>query len=211
MVAEKYPNIPGIPDKSKLRLHHPYGVDSELLRAFDEEQVDLAFNQALPKLLKFVDARVVYDDNDLGHANLDVSKFDNAPNMQFNYHADLFNDSDKYTVRLDGAIVLEMTISAGKRRNSIPAGRYLSKVDFYKECKTTGEKVIDLINQLPRWIQLQKNYLKQKFIPVSLKPFAEILSVDFEEPNECPDCGRIMSDDNSEPYCDNCVYKGGTV
>lgn len=211
MVAEQYPNIPGIPDKSKLRLHHPYGVDSELLRAFDEEQVDLAFNQALPKLLKFVDARVVYDDNDLGHANLDVSKFDNAPNMQFNYHADLFNDSDKYTVRLDGAIVLEMTISAGKRRNSIPAGRYLSKVDFYKECKTTGEKVIDLINQLPRWIQLQKNYLKQKFIPVSLKPFAKILSVDFEEPNECPDCGRIMSDDNSEPYCDNCVHKGGTV
>ncbi len=211
MVAEQYPNIPGIPDKSKLRLHHPYGVDSELLRAFDEEQVDLAFNQALPKLLKFVDARVVYDDNDLGHANLDVSKFDNAPNMQFNYHADLFNDSDKYTVRLDGAIVLEMTISAGKRRNSIPTGRYLSKVDFYKECKTTGEKVIDLINQLPRWIQLQKNYLKQKFIPVSLKPFAEILSVDFEKPNECPECKRDMSDDNSEPYCDNCVHKGGTV
>ncbi len=134
--------------------------------------------------------------------------------MQFNYHADLFNDSDKYTVRLDGAIAFEMTISAGKRRNSIPAGRYLSKVDFYKECKTTGEKVIDLINQLPRWIQLQKNHLKevkQKFIPVALKSFAEILSVDFEEPNECPDCGRIMSDDNSEPYCDTCVHKGGTV
>ena len=216
MVAEQYPNIPGIPDKSELRLHHSYGVESELLRAFDKEQVDLAFNQALPKLLKFVDAFAIYDDNDLGHANLDVSKFDNAPNMQFNYHADLFNDSDKYTVRLDGAIAFEMTISAGKRRNSIPAGRYLSKVDFYKECKTTGEKVIDLINQLPRWIQLQKNYLKQKFIPVSLKPFAEILSVDIEEPNkkeidECPECGRIMSDDNSEPYCDTCVHKGGTV
>ena len=203
-----------VPDKPELRLHHSYGVESELLRAFDKEQVDLAFNQALPKLLKFVDAFAVYDDNDLGYANLDVSKFDNAPNMQFNYHADLFNDSDKYTVRLDGAIVFEMTISAGKRRNSIPAGRYLSKVDFYKECKTTGEKVIDLINQLPRWIQLQKNHLKevkQKFIPVALKSFAEILSVDFEEPNECPDCGRIMSDDNSEPYCDTCVHKGGTV
>ena len=216
MVAEQYPNIPGIPDKSELRLHHSYGVESELLRAFDKEQVDLAFNQALPKLLKFVDAFAIYDDNDLGHANLDVSKFDNAPNMQFNYHADLFNDSDKYTVRLDGAIVFEMTISAGKREYSIPTGRYLSKVDFYKECKTTGEKVIDLINQLPRWIQLQKNYLKQKFIPVSLKPFAEILSVDIEEPNkkeidECPECGRIMSDDNSEPYCDTCVHKGGTV
>ena len=216
MVAEQYPNIPGIPDKSELRLHHSYGVESELLRAFDKEQVDLAFNQALPKLLKFVDAFAIYDDNDLGHANLDVSKFDNAPNMQFNYHADLFNDSDKYTVRLDGAIVFEMTISAGKREYSIPTGRYLSKVDFYKECKTTGEKVIDLINQLPRWIQLQKNYLKQKFIPVSLKPFAEILSVDIEEPNkkeidECPECGRIMSDDNSAPYCDNCVHKGGTV
>ena len=214
MVAEQYPNIPGIPDKSELRLHHSYGVESELLRAFDKEQVDLAFNQALPKLLKFVDAFAVYDDNDLGYANLDVSKFDSAPNMQFNYHADLFNDSDKYTVRLDGAIVFEMTISAGKRRNSIPAGRYLRKVDFYKECKTTGEKVIDLINQLPRWIQLQKNHLKevkQKFIPVALKSFAEILSVDFEEPNECPDCGRIMSDDNSEPYCDTCVHKGGTV
>jgi len=215
MVAEQYPNIPGIPDKSELRLHHSYGVESELLRAFDKEQVDLAFNQALPKLLKFVDAFAVYNDNDLGHANLDVSKFDNAPNMQFNYHADLFNDSDKYTVRLDGAIVFEMTISAGKRRNSIPAGRYLSKVDFYKECKTTGEKVIDLINQLPRWIQLQKNHLKeikQKYeqnkIGVSLESFVEILSVEIDE---CPECGRIMSDDNSEPYCDNCVYKGGTV
>ena len=215
MVAEQYPNIPGIPDKSELRLHHSYGVKSELLRAFDKEQVDLAFNQALPKLLKFVDAFAIYNDNDLGHANLDVSKFDNAPNMQFNYHADLFNDSDKYTVRLDGAIVFEMTISAGKRRNSIPAGRYLSKVDFYKECKTTGEKVIDLINQLPRWIQLQKNHLKeikQKYeqnkIGVSLESFVEILSVEIDE---CPECGRIMSDDNSEPYCDNCVYKGGTV
>ena len=218
MVAEQYPNIPGIPDKPKLRFHYPYGVDSELLRAFDKEQVDLAFNQALPKLLKFVDAFAVYNDNDLGHANLDVSKFDNAPNMQFNYHADLFNDSDKYTVRLDGAIVFEMTISAGKREYSIPTGRYLSKVDFYKECKTTGEKVIDLINQLPRWIQLQKNYLKEiklKLIPdyrvltyFSLKHFVEILSVEIDE---CPDCGRIMSDDNSEPYCDNCVYKGGTV
>ena len=215
MVAEQYPNIPGIPDKSELRLHHSYGVESELLRAFDKEQVDLAFNQALPKLLKFVDAFAVYNDNDLGHANLDVSKFDNAPNMQFNYHADLFNDSDKYTVRLDGAIVFEMTISAGKRRNSIPAGRYLSKVDFYKECKTTGEKVIDLINQLPRWIQLQKNHLKeikQKYeqnkIGVSLESFVEILSVEIDE---CPECGRIMRDDNSEPYCDNCVYKGGTV
>ena len=215
MVAEQYPNIPGIPDKSELRLHHSYGVESELLRAFDKEQVDLAFNQALPKLLKFVDAFAVYDDNDLGYANLDVSKFDNAPNMQFNYHADLFNDSDKYTVRLDGAIAFEMTISAGKRRNSIPAGRYLSKVDFYKECKTTGEKVIDLINQLPRWIQLQKNHLKeikQKYeqnkIGVSLESFVEILSVEIDE---CSDCGRIMSDDNSEPYCDNCVHKGGTV
>jgi len=218
MVAEQYPNIPGIPDKPKLRFHYPYGVDSELLRAFDKEQVDLAFNQALPKLLKFVDAFAVYDDNDLGYANLDVSKFDNAPNMQFNYHADLFNESDKYTVRLDGAIVLEMTISAGKRQYSIPTGRYLSKVDFYKECKTTGQKVIDLINQLPRWIQLQKNHLKEKKqkyeqnkIPVSLESFADILSIDFEEIDECPDCGRIMSDDNSEPYCDNCVQKGGTV
>ena len=215
MVAEQYPNIPGIPDKSELRLHHSYGVESELLRAFDKEQVDLAFNQALPKLLKFVDAFAIYDDNDLGHANLDVSKFDNAPNMQFNYHADLFNDSDKYTVRLDGAIVFEMTISAGKRRNSIPAGRYLSKVDFYKECKTTGEKVIDLINQLPRWIQLQKNHLKeikQKYeqnkIGVSLESFVEILSVEIDE---CPDCGRIMSAHNSAPYSDNCVHKGGTV
>ena len=215
MVAEQYPNIPGIPDKSELRLHHSYGVESELLRAFDKEQVDLAFNQALPKLLKFVDAFAIYDDNDLGHANLDVSKFDNAPNMQFNYHADLFNDSDKYTVRLDGAIAFEMTISAGKRRNSIPAGRYLSKVDFYKECKTTGEKVIDLINQLPRWIQLQKNHLKeikQKYeqnkIGVSLESFVEILCVEIDE---CPECGRIMSDDNSAPYCDNCVHKGGTV
>ena len=215
MVAEQYPNIPGIPDKSELRLHHPYGVESELLRAFDKEQVDLAFNHALPKLLKFVDAFAIYNDNDLGHANLDVSKFDNAPNMQFNYHADLFNESDKYTVRLDGAIVLEMTISAGKREYSIPTGRYLSKVDFYKECKTTGQKAIDLINQLPRWIQLQKNHLKeikQKYeqnkIGVSLESFVEILSVEIDE---CPDCGRIMSDDNSEPYCDNCVYKGGTV
>tara|TARA_A100001391_G_scaffold198059_2_gene179217 strand:- start:1953 stop:2609 length:657 start_codon:yes stop_codon:yes gene_type:complete len=217
MVAEQYPNIPGIPDKSELRLHHPYGVDSELLRAFDKEQVDLAFNQALPKLLKFVDAFAVYNDNDLGHANLDVSKFDNAPNMQFNYHADLFNDSDKYTVRLDGAIVLEMTISAGKREYSIPTGRYLSKVDFYKECKTTGEKVIDLINQLPRWIQLQKNYLKQKFIPVSLKPFAEILSVDIEEPNkkelnECPECYEYKPDDarvEKGMKCSECAYPGG--
>ena len=217
MVAEQYPNIPGIPDKSELRLHHPYGVDSELLRAFDKEQVDLAFNQALPKLLKFVDAFAVYDDNDLGYANLDVSKFDNAPNMQFNYHADLFNDSDKYTVRLDGAIVFEMTISAGKREYSIPTGRYLSKVDFYKECKTTGEKVIDLINQLPRWIQLQKNYLKQKFIPVSLKPFAEILSVDIEEPNkkelnECPECYEYKPDDarvEKGMKCSECAYPGG--
>ena len=217
MVAEQYPNIPGIPDKSELRLHHPYGVDSELLRAFDKEQVDLAFNQALPKLLKFVDAFAVYNDNDLGHANLDVSKFDNAPNMQFNYHADLFNDSDKYTVRLDGAIVFEMTISAGKREYSIPTGRYLSKVDFYKECKTTGEKVIDLINQLPRWIQLQKNYLKQKFIPVSLKPFAEILSVDIEEPNkkelnECPECYEYKPDDarvEKGMKCSECAYPGG--
>tara|TARA_R100000008_G_scaffold86612_1_gene80453 strand:+ start:28 stop:684 length:657 start_codon:yes stop_codon:yes gene_type:complete len=217
MVAEQYPNIPGIPDKSELRLHHPYGVDSELLRAFEKEQVDLAFNQALPKLLKFVDAFAVYDDNDLGYANLDVSKFDNAPNMQFNYHADLFNDSDKYTVRLDGAIVFEMTISAGKREYSIPTGRYLSKVDFYKECKTTGEKVIDLINQLPRWIQLQKNYLKQKFIPVSLKPFAEILSVDIEEPNkkelnECPECYEYKPDDarvEKGMKCSECAYPGG--
>ena len=217
MVAEQYPNIPGIPDKPKLRFHHPYGVDSELLRAFDKEQVDLAFNQALPKLLKFVDAFAVYDDNDLGYANLDVSKFDNAPNMQFNYHADLFNDSDKYTVRLDGAIVFEMTISAGKREYSIPTGRYLSKVDFYKECKTTGEKVIDLINQLPRWIQLQKNYLKQKFIPVSLKPFAEILSVDIEEPNkkelnECPECYEYKPDDarvEKGMKCSECAYPGG--
>mgnify|MGYP003113774794 FL=1 len=217
MVAEQYPNIPGIPDKSELRLHHPYGVESELLRAFDKEQVDLAFNQALPKLLKFVDAFAVYDDNDLGYANLDVSKFDNAPNMQFNYHADLFNDSDKYTVRLDGAIVFEMTISAGKREYSIPTGRYLSKVDFYKECKTTGEKVIDLINQLPRWIQLQKNYLKQKFIPVSLKPFAEILSVDIEEPNkkelnECPECYEYKPDDarvEKGMKCSECAYPGG--
>tara|TARA_R100001230_G_scaffold19312_1_gene9624 strand:- start:1207 stop:1791 length:585 start_codon:yes stop_codon:yes gene_type:complete len=181
-----------VPDKPKLRFHHPYGVDSELLRAFDKEQVDLAFNQALPKLLKFVDAFAVYDDNDLGYANLDVSKFDNAPNMQFNYHADLFNDSDKYTVRLDGAIVFEMTISTGKREYSIPAGRYLSKVDFYKECKTTGEKVIDLINQLPRWIQLQKNHLNMRI-------------------TQCPECERIMSTDNSEPYCDTCAYKGGLV
>lgn len=220
MVAEQYPNIPGIPDKSELRLHHPYGVDSELLRAFDKEQVDLAFNQALPKLLKFVDAFAVYDDNDLGYANLDVSKFDNAPNMQFNYHADLFNDSDKYTVRLDGAIVFEMTISAGKREYSIPTGRYLSKVDFYKECKTTGEKVIDLINQLPRWIQLQKNHLKeikQKFIPVSLKSFAEILSVDIEEPNkkelnECPECYEYKPDDarvEKGMKCSECAYPGG--
>jgi len=217
MVAEQYPNIPGIPDKPKLRFHHPYGVDSELLRAFEKEQVDLAFNQALPKLLKFVDAFAVYDDNDLGYANLDVSKFDNAPNMQFNYHADLFNDSDKYTVRLDGAIVFEMTISAGKREYSIPTGRYLSKVDFYKECKTTGEKVIDLINQLPRWIQLQKNYLKQKFIPVSLKPFAEILSVDIEEPNkkelnECPECYEYKPDDarvEKGMKCSECAYPGG--
>ena len=215
MVAEQYPNIPGIPYQLDLRLHHSYGVDSELLRAFDKEQVDLAFNHALPKLLKFVDAFAIYNDNDLGHANLDVSKFDNAPNMQFNYHADLFNDSDKYTVRLDGAIVLEMTISAGKRQNSIPTGRYFNKVDFYKECKTTGQKAIDLINQLPRWIQLQKNHLKeikQKYeqnkIGVSLESFAEILSVEIDE---CPDCGRIMSDDNSEPYCDTCVHKGGTV
>ena len=220
MVAEQYPNIPGIPDKSELRLHHPYGVESELLRAFDKEQVDLAFNQALPKLLKFVDAFAVYDDNDLGYANLDVSKFDNAPNMQFNYHADLFNDSDKYTVRLDGAIVFEMTISAGKREYSIPTGRYLSKVDFYKECKTTGEKVIDLINQLPRWIQLQKNHLKeikQKFIPVSLKSFAEILSVDIEEPNkkelnECPECYEYKPDDarvEKGMKCSECAYPGG--
>lgn len=230
MVAEQYPNIPGIPDKPKLRFHHPYGVESELLRAFDKEvtetlhlllrafdkeQIDLAFNHALPKLLKFVDAFAVYNANDLGHANLDVSKFDNAPNMQFNYHTDLFNESDKYTVRLDGAIVLEMTISAGKREYSIPTGRYLSKVDFYKECKTTGQKAIDLINQLPRWIQLQKNHLKeikQKYeqnkIGVLLESFAEILSVEIDE---CPDCGRIMSDDNSEPYCDTCVHKGGTV
>jgi len=220
MVAEQYPNIPGIPDKPKLRFHYPYGVDSELLRAFDKEQVDLAFNQALPKLLKFVDAFAVYDDNDLGYANLDVSKFDNAPNMQFNYHADLFNDSDKYTVRLDGAIVFEMTISAGKREYSIPTGRYLSKVDFYKECKTTGQNAIDLINQLPRWIQLQKNHLKeikQKFIPVSLKSFAEILSVDFEEPNkkelnECPECYEYKPDDVrvvEGMKCSECAYPGG--
>ena len=220
MVAEQYPNIPGIPDKPKLRFHHPYGVESELLRAFDKEQIDLAFNHALPKLLKFVDAFAIYNDNDLGHANLDVSKFDNAPNMQFNYHADLFNDSDKYTVRLDGAIVLEMTISAGKREYSIPTGRYLSKVDFYKECKTTGQKAIDLINQLPRWIQLQKNHLKeikQKFIPVSLKSFAEILSVDIEEPNkkelnECPECYEYKPDDarvEKGMKCSECAYPGG--
>jgi hypothetical protein len=211
-----------VPDKSELRLHHPYGVESELLRAFDKEQVDLAFNHALPKFLKFVDAFAVYDDNDLGYANLDVSKFDNAPNMQFNYHADLFNDSDKYTVRLDGAIVFEMTISAGKREYSIPTGRYLSKVDFYKECKTTGEKVIDLINQLPRWIQLQKNYLKEiklKLIPddhvktyFSLKHFVDILSVDFEEPNECPECQESKPDDarvEAGMKCSECAYPGG--
>ena len=220
MVAEQYPNITGIPYQLDLRLHHSYGVDSELLRAFDKEQVDLAFNHALPKLLKFVDAFAVYNDNDLGHANLDVSKFDNAPNMQFNYHADLFNDSDKYTVRLDGTIVLEMTISAGKREYSIPTGRYLSKVDFYKECKTTGQKAIDLINQLPRWIQLQKNHLKeikQKFIPVSLKSFAEILSVDIEEPNkkelnECPECYEYKPDDarvEKGMKCSECAYPGG--
>jgi len=181
-----------VPDKPKLRFHHPYGVDSELLRAFDKEQVDLAFNQALPKLLKFVDAFAVYDDNDLGYANLDVSKFDNAPNMQFNYHADLFNDSDKYTVRLDGAIVFEMTISTGKREYSIPAGRYLSKVDFYKECKTTGEKVIDLINQLPRWIQLQKNHLNIRI-------------------RVCPECEEFKPDDlrvEKRMKCSECAYGG---
>ena len=181
-----------VPDKPELRLHHSYGVESELLRAFDKEQVDLAFNQALPKLLKFVDAFAIYNDNDLGYANLDVSKFDNAPNMQFNYHADLFNDSDKYTVRLDGAIVLEMTISTGKREYSIPAGRYLSKVDFYKECKTTGEKVIDLINQLPRWIQLQKNHLKIRI-------------------RVCPECEEFKPDDlrvKEGMKCGACNYGG---
>jgi len=196
-----------VPDKSELRLHHPYGVESELLRAFDKEvtetlhqllrafdkeQIDLAFNHALPKLLKFVDAFAIYNDNDLGHANLDVSKFDNAPNMQFNYHADLFNESDKYTVRLDGAIVLEMTISTGKREYSIPAGRYLSKVDFYKECKTTGEKVIDLINQLPRWIQLQKNYLNIRI-------------------RVCPECEEDKPDDlrvEAGMKCGACTYGG---
>jgi len=181
-----------VPDKPELRLHHSYGVESELLRAFDKEQVDLAFNQALPKLLKFVDAFAIYNDNDLGHANLDVSKFDNAPNMQFNYHADLFNESDKYTVRLDGAIVLEMTISTGKREYSIPAGRYLSKVDFYKECKTTGEKVIDLINQLPRWIQLQKNHLKIRI-------------------RVCPECEEFKPDDlrvKEGMKCGACNYGG---
>ena len=181
-----------VPDKSELRLHHSYGVESELLRAFDKEQVDLAFNHALPKLLKFVDAFAIYNDNDLGHANLDVSKFDNAPNMQFNYHADLFNESDKYTVRLDGAIVLEMTISIGKREYSIPAGRYLSKVDFYKECKTTGEKVIDLINQLPRWIQLQKNHLNIRI-------------------RVCPECQEFKPDDvrvEAGMKCGACTYGG---
>jgi hypothetical protein len=181
-----------VPDKSELRLHHSYGVESELLRAFDKEQVDLAFNHALPKLLKFVDAFAIYNDNDLGHANLDVSKFDNAPNMQFNYHADLFNESDKYTVRLDGAIVLEMTISIGKREYSIPAGRYLSKVDFYKECKTTGEKVIDLINQLPRWIQLQKNHLNIRI-------------------RVCPECEEFKPDDarvEAGMKCGACAYGG---
>jgi len=181
-----------VPDKSELRLHHSYGVESELLRAFDKEQVDLAFNHALPKLLKFVDAFAVYNANDLGHANLDVSKFDNAPNMQFNYHADLFNESDKYTVRLDGAIVLEMTISIGKREYSIPAGRYLSKVDFYKECKTTGEKVIDLINQLPRWIQLQKNHLNIRI-------------------RVCPECEEFKPDDarvEAGMKCGACAYGG---
>ena len=181
-----------VPDKSELRLHHSYGVESELLRAFDKEQVDLAFNHALPKLLKFVDAFAIYNDNDLGHANLDVSKFDNAPNMQFNYHADLFNESDKYTVRLDGAIVFEMTISAGKREYSIPTGRYLSKVDFYKECKTTGEKVIDLINQLPRWIQLQKNHLNIRI-------------------RVCPECEEFKPDDarvEAGMKCGACAYGG---
>ena len=181
-----------VPDKPELRLHHSYGVESELLRAFDKEQVDLAFNQALPKLLKFVDAFAIYNDNDLGYANLDVSKFDNAPNMQFNYHADLFNESDKYTVRLDGAIVLEMTISTGKREYSIPAGRYLSKVDFYKECKTTGEKVIDLINQLPRWIQLQKNHLNIRI-------------------RVCPECEEFKPDDlrvKEGMKCGACNYGG---
>jgi hypothetical protein len=181
-----------VPDKPELRLHHSYGVESELLRAFDKEQVDLAFNHALPKLLKFVDAFAIYNDNDLGYANLDVSKFDNAPNMQFNYHADLFNESDKYTVRLDGAIVLEMTISTGKREYSIPAGRYLSKVDFYKECKTTGEKVIDLINQLPRWIQLQKNHLNIRI-------------------RVCPECEEFKPDDlrvEAGMKCSECAYGG---
>ena len=181
-----------VPDKPELRLHHSYGVESELLRAFDKEQVDLAFNHALPKLLKFVDAFAIYNDNDLGHANLDVSKFDNAPNMQFNYHADLFNESDKYTVRLDGVIVLEMTISTGKREYSIPAGRYLSKVDFYKECKTTGEKVIDLINQLPRWIQLQKNHLNIRI-------------------RVCPECEEFKPDDlrvEKRMKCSECAYGG---
>ena len=181
-----------VPDKPELRLHHSYGVESELLRAFDKEQVDLAFNHALPKLLKFVDAFAIYNDNDLGHANLDVSKFDNAPNMQFNYHADLFNESDKYTVRLDGAIVLEMTISTGKREYSIPAGRYLSKVDFYKECKTTGEKVIDLINLLPRWIQLQKNHLNIRI-------------------RVCPECEEFKPDDlrvEKRMKCSECAYGG---
>jgi hypothetical protein len=181
-----------VPDKPELRLHHSYGVESELLRAFDKEQVDLAFNHALPKLLKFVDAFAIYNDNDLGYANLDVSKFDNAPNMQFNYHADLFNESDKYTVRLDGAIVLEMTISTGKREYSIPTGRYLSKVDFYKECKTTGQKVIDLINQLPRWIQLQKNHLKIRI-------------------RVCPECEEFKPDDlrvKEGMKCGACNYGG---
>ena len=181
-----------VPDKPELRLHHSYGVESELLRAFDKEQVDLAFNHALPKLLKFVDAFAIYNDNDLGHANLDVSKFDNAPNMQFNYHADLFNESDKYTVRLDGAIVLEMTISTGKREYSIPTGRYLSKVDFYKECKTTGQKVIDLINQLPRWIQLQKNHLNIRI-------------------RVCPECEEFKPDDlrvEAGMKCSECAYGG---
>jgi len=200
-----------VPDKPELRLHHSYGVESELLRAFDKEQVDLAFNQALPKLLKFVDARVVYDDNDLGHANLDVSKFDNAPNMQFNYHADLFNDSDKYTVRLDGAIVFEMTISAGKREYSIPTGRYLSKVDFYKECKTTGQKAIDLINQLPRWIQLQKNLLKKiKTTYLITDDFLHRLGY-FVSLDECPECYEFKPDDlrvEAGMKCSECAYGG---
>ena len=212
MVAEQYPNIPGIPDKSELRLHHPYGVESELLRAFDKEQVDLAFNHALPKLLKFVDAFAIYNDNDLGHANLDVSKFDNAPNMQFNYHADLFNESDKYTVRLDGVIVLEMTISAGKREYSIPTGRYLSKVDFYKECKTTGQKAIDLINQLPRWIQLQKNHLKE-IKTTYLKTVNFITGIGyFVSLNECPECYEYKPDDVrvvDGMKCSECAYPGG--